>query len=132
GPEEVVEQIDIGGPSMIRAAAKNHANVAVVVSPERYPDVVAAVREGGFTLVQRRRLAVEAFAHTASYDIAVASWMGSALAPDPSGTSFPTWVGAAWDRREVLRYGENPHQSAALYAAQHGAPGLAQADQLHG
>jgi len=90
------------------------------------------VRAGGFTLEQRAELAREAFVHTASYDIAVASWMGSVLAPDPSGTAFPAWVGAAWNRRAVLRYGENPHQSAALYAAEHAPPGLAQAEQLHG
>ena len=77
-----MEQIDIGGPAMVRASAKNHANVAVVVSPSRYPEVVAALADGGFTLDQRRALAAEAFAHTATYDIAVASWMGSVVAPD--------------------------------------------------
>jgi len=130
--DECIEQIDIGGPSMIRAAAKNHPNVAVVVDTARYPEVVAALGAGGFTLAQRRRLALEAFTHTAAYDIAVASWMGSAIAPDPSGVPFPEWVGASWNRQSVLRYGENPHQGAALYAQQHGAPGLAQAEQLHG
>jgi phosphoribosylaminoimidazolecarboxamide formyltransferase / IMP cyclohydrolase len=130
-PDECVEQIDIGGPTMVRAAAKNHPSVAVVVSPERYGEVLAAVEGGGFTLAQRKLLAVEAFRHTASYDIAVASWMGSVLAPEPDQL-FPAWVGAAWDREAVLRYGENPHQQAALYAAQHSAPGLAQAEQLHG
>jgi phosphoribosylaminoimidazolecarboxamide formyltransferase / IMP cyclohydrolase len=130
--DECVEQIDIGGPTMVRAAAKNHPSVAVVVSPGRYDEVLAAVRDGGFSLAQRQLLAVDAFRHTASYDIAVASWMGSVLAPDPTGEVFPGWVGAAWDREAVLRYGENPHQRAALYAAQHTAPGLAQAEQLHG
>jgi phosphoribosylaminoimidazolecarboxamide formyltransferase/IMP cyclohydrolase len=130
--DECVEQIDIGGPTMVRAAAKNHPSVAVVVSPERYDEVLDAVRAGGFTLAQRSRLALEAFVHTAEYDIAVASWMGSFLAPDPVGDGFPRWVGAAWDRREVLRYGENPHQRAAVYTAQHQPPGLAQAEQLHG
>ena len=131
-PDECVEQIDIGGPTMVRAAAKNHPSVAVVVSPERYPAVLEALASGGFTLEQRKALALEAFVHTASYDIAVASWMGSVLAPDPSGSSFPGWVGAAWTRSSVLRYGENPHQQAAIYAAEHAAPGLAQAEQLHG
>jgi phosphoribosylaminoimidazolecarboxamide formyltransferase / IMP cyclohydrolase len=130
-PEECVEQIDIGGPTMVRAAAKNHANVAVVVSPDRYPEVLLAVADGGFSLDQRRRLARDAFVHTASYDIAVASWAGSVLAPDQE-TVFPAWVGAAWRRVGVLRYGENPHQGAALYAAMHAAPGLAQAEQLSG
>src|SRR4051812_46875174 len=78
-PDECVEQIDIGGPSMVRAAAKNHPSVAIVTSPGRYADVLAAVAAGGFTLEQRRRLAAEAFAHTAAYDVQVASWMGSVL-----------------------------------------------------
>ena len=129
-PEECVEQIDIGGPSMVRAAAKNHPSVAVVVDPARYGDVLAAARAGGFTLAERRRLAAEAFTHTASYDIAVASWMGNALAPTDDGTGFPAWTGASWERSAVLRYGENPHQRAALY--RHHRPGLAHAEQLGG
>jgi len=116
---------------MVRAAAKNHPSVAVVVSPQLYGELLEAVSAGGFTLAHRARLAAEAFRHTASYDIAVASWMGSVLSPDAS-TQFPPWVGAAWQRAAVLRYGENPHQAAALYAAEHTAPGLAQAEQLHG
>lgn len=132
GPDECVEQIDIGGPSMVRAAAKNHPSVAVVVSPSRYPDVVAAIDHGGFTLEQRRELALEAFKHTAEYDVAVASWMGSSLVPDVSGEGFPTWIGGTWNRRDVLRYGENPHQKAAVYTNKHTAPGIAQAEQLHG
>ena len=79
---------------MVRAAAKNHANVAVVVSPQRYADVIAAVEAGGFTLEQRRSLAAEAFAHTATYDIAVASWVGNVLAATDAGSGFPAWVGA--------------------------------------
>ncbi len=130
--DECVEQIDIGGPSMVRAAAKNHPSVAVVVSPDHYPDIIRAVKQGGFTLEERQRLAAEAFAHTASYDVAVASWMGSVVGPETSGNGFPAWVGATWSRQAVLRYGENPHQRAALYASAHGAPGLAQAEQLHG
>jgi phosphoribosylaminoimidazolecarboxamide formyltransferase/IMP cyclohydrolase len=130
-PEECVEQIDIGGPAMVRAAAKNHASVAVVVDPTRYDWVAEQVRAGGFTLADRRALATDAYRHTASYDVAVASWMGSVLAPDPE-SAFPSWVGATWQREGVLRYGENPHQGAALYLAEHGRPGLATARQLHG
>ena len=129
-PEECIEQIDIGGPAMVRASAKNHASVAVVVDPERYADVIKAVAAGGFTLDERRRLAAEAFAHTASYDVAVATWMGNVVAPDGSG--FPSWLGQAWQRQDVLRYGENPHQTAAVYAADFSRPGLARAEQLHG
>ena len=128
-PDECVEQIDIGGPAMVRAAAKNHPSVAVVVDPARYADVLTAVAAGGFTLAERQALAAAAFRHTASYDIAVASWMGSVLAPE-SDTVFPAWVGASWERAEVLRYGENPHQGAALYRGL--VPGLAHAEQLHG
>ena len=126
--EECVEQIDIGGPAMVRAAAKNHPSVAVVVDPDRYGDVVSAVRSGGFTLDQRRALAADAFRHTATYDIAVASWMETVLVPDSAG--FPSWAAGSWDRAAVLRYGENPHQRAALY--RHWRPGLAHAEQLHG
>jgi phosphoribosylaminoimidazolecarboxamide formyltransferase/IMP cyclohydrolase len=128
--EECVEQIDIGGPSMVRAAAKNHASVAIVTSPAAYGSVLVAVRGGGFTLEQRKTLAAEAFVQTASYDFAVASWMGNVLADTSDGTGFPEWVGATWNRATVLRYGENPHQKAALYA--HWRPGIATAEQLHG
>ena len=127
---ECIEQIDIGGPTMVRAAAKNHANVAVVVTPDRYPDIGEALVEGGFTLAQRQRLAAEAFGHTASYDVAVATWMDSVVAPDGSG--LPGWLGQVWQRRDILRYGENPHQVAAVYAADFSRPGLARAEQLHG
>ena len=127
---ECIEQIDIGGPTMVRAAAKNHANVAVVVTPDRYPDIGEALVEGGFTLAQRQRLAAEAFGHTASYDVAVATWMDSVVAPDGSG--LPGWLGQVWQRRDILRYGENPHQVAAVYAADLSRPGLARAEQLHG
>ena len=131
-PDECVEQIDIGGPSMVRAAAKNHPSVAIVTSPERYADVLAALAEGGFTLEQRKRLAAEAFVHTASYDVAVASWMGNVLTDTSDGAGYPAWAGATWERSAVLRYGENPHQSAALYRSGHGPAGLAGAEQLHG
>jgi phosphoribosylaminoimidazolecarboxamide formyltransferase/IMP cyclohydrolase len=81
-PAECVEQIDIGGPAMVRAAAKNHSTVAVVTSPASYPEVVAALAEGGFTLEQRRRLAAQAYARTAAYDSAVSSWFAAVYAPD--------------------------------------------------
>jgi phosphoribosylaminoimidazolecarboxamide formyltransferase/IMP cyclohydrolase len=130
-PDECVEQIDIGGPSMVRAAAKNHPSVAVIVDPASYPAVIEAIEGGGFTLEQRQRLAAEAFVHTATYDVDVASWMGNVLAPTDD-TGFPAWVGGTWDRAAVLRYGENPHQRAALYRNGFGGEGLAQARQLHG
>ncbi|MEN5073995.1 bifunctional phosphoribosylaminoimidazolecarboxamide formyltransferase/IMP cyclohydrolase [Isoptericola cucumis] len=134
GPDEVVEQIDIGGPSMVRAAAKNHPSVAVVVDPAGYDDVVAAVRADGFTFAERKRLAAAAFAHTAEYDVAVSSWFASVYAPDAGAqeSGMPDVTGAAFERSEVLRYGENPHQKAALYTRTDGATGLAQATQLHG
>jgi phosphoribosylaminoimidazolecarboxamide formyltransferase / IMP cyclohydrolase len=131
-PAEIVEQIDVGGPAMVRASAKNHGSVAVVVDPRFYPDVLQAVRDGGFDLAGRRRLAVAAFRHTAEYDIAVASYLGSVVAPDDAGSGFPGWVAQSWERAAVLRYGENPHQRAALYVAHSGVPGLAQADQMSG
>jgi phosphoribosylaminoimidazolecarboxamide formyltransferase/IMP cyclohydrolase len=128
--DECVEQIDIGGPTMVRAAAKNHPSVAVVVSPSSYAEVLAAVQAGGTTLEQRKALAAQAFRHTASYDIAVASWMGNVLSPD--GDPWPGWVASSWKRADVLRYGENPHQAAALYVDEHFGGGLASAHQLHG
>src|SRR6516162_9070463 len=132
GIDECVEQIDIGGPSMVRAAAKNHPSVAVVTDPLGYDGVIAAARNGGFTLAERKRLASLAFQHTADYDIAVASWMESTLAPEHPPTAFPQWFAGSWRRTAMLRYGENPHQQAALYSDPGGWPGLAQAEQLHG
>ena len=138
GPaQDCVEQIDIGGPAMVRAAAKNHVNVAVVTSPHQYGDLAAAVRAGGFTLEQRRRLAAAAYAHTAAYDAAVASWFASAYAPDEiaRNSGWPEVTAAVWRRSRVLRYGENPHQRAALYRRA-GGPGpdvgVAATEQLHG
>ena len=138
-PEQCVEQIDIGGPSMIRAAAKNHGSVAVIIDPSRYADVLAALAAGGFTLDQRRGLAAEAFARTAAYDLAVASWFASAGAPDQTArdTGWPQVAGVLWHRADVLRYGENPHQRAALYSAERPAgasvrSGIAAAELLHG
>ncbi|MFF5977721.1 bifunctional phosphoribosylaminoimidazolecarboxamide formyltransferase/IMP cyclohydrolase [Streptomyces olindensis] len=128
-PDECVEQIDIGGPSMVRAAAKNHPSVAVVTSPARYADVLKAVQDGGFDLATRKRLAAEAFQHTAAYDVAVASWFASSYAPVDE-SRFPDFLGATWEREHTLRYGENPHQPAALYVS--GTGGLAEAEQLHG
>jgi phosphoribosylaminoimidazolecarboxamide formyltransferase/IMP cyclohydrolase len=134
---EVIEQIDVGGPAMVRAGAKNHGSLAVVVDPARYGEVLRAVRDGGFELESRQRLAVEAFRHTAAYDIAVASWLGNVVAPDDlvddESRGFPGWVAASWERAAVLRYGENPHQRAALYVSHAGGvAGLAQAEQLSG
>ena len=120
GTDEVVEQIDIGGPSMVRAAAKNHPSVAVVVDPTSYDEVLAAVQAGGFDLAARRRLAAQAFAHTAAYDTAVAAWCQQELTSDPQG--WPPYAGLALERAGVLRYGENPHQQAALYVDQARGP----------
>ncbi|MFE9935089.1 bifunctional phosphoribosylaminoimidazolecarboxamide formyltransferase/IMP cyclohydrolase [Streptomyces hirsutus] len=136
-PDECVEQIDIGGPSMVRAAAKNHPSVAVVTSPARYADVLAALQDGGFDLTTRKRLAAEAFRHTAAYDVAVASWFASEYAPVDE-SHFPDFLGATYDRAHTLRYGENPHQPAALYTStafiggSAAGGGLAEAEQLHG
>jgi phosphoribosylaminoimidazolecarboxamide formyltransferase/IMP cyclohydrolase len=135
---ETIEQIDIGGPAMVRAAAKNHANVAVVTSPQAYSELEAALAAGGFTLEQRKRLAAQAFARTASYDAAVANWFAAAYAPDVTGTEtgWPDVVAASWIRKDALRYGENPHQRAALYlparSGEQSADGVASAEQLHG
>ncbi len=129
-PDECVEQIDIGGPTMVRAAAKNHPSVAVVVDPASYGAVLEAVEAGGFTFEQRRALASKAFQHTASYDVAVASWFASSYDGSDAVEGFPAWAGGTWDRSAVLRYGENPHQQAALY--KNGRGGLADAEQLHG
>jgi len=128
---EVIEQIDIGGPSMVRAAAKNHGSVAVVVDPSSYAEVVAAVQAGGFDEAQRRRLAAQAFAHTAAYDAAVANWFATSLALE-GGQHWPAYAGRAFQRAEILRYGENPHQRAALYVEPDARRGIAQAEQLHG
>ncbi|MDR1824592.1 MAG: bifunctional phosphoribosylaminoimidazolecarboxamide formyltransferase/IMP cyclohydrolase [Bifidobacteriaceae bacterium] len=138
GVDECVEQIDIGGPTMVRAAAKNHPSVAVVTSPARYGEVIEALAAGGFTLEQRQALARDAFIHTADYDVAVATWMTSTLAPEP-GAAVPAWWGGTYRRLDTLRYGENPHQAAAVFAqvsgsaaVPDGAAGLALAEQLGG
>ncbi|TWG12971.1 MGS-like domain-containing protein [Micromonospora palomenae] len=120
--DECVEQIDIGGPAMVRAAAKNHASVAVVTDPAAYPALVAALADGGFTLAQRRALAARAFADIAEYDVAVAEWFATTLAPAADG--WPQFAGLSLRRRAVLRYGENPHQAAAVYADPSSPAGL--------
>jgi phosphoribosylaminoimidazolecarboxamide formyltransferase/IMP cyclohydrolase len=135
-PSEIIEQIDIGGPAMVRAAAKNHGSVAVVTSPGQYADLVQALADGGFTEPQRRRLAAAAYAHTAAYDAAVSSWFAASYAPDEVAeqTGWPDLVAQVWQRSDALRYGENPHQRAALYVAKSGSgdPGIANAEVLHG
>ncbi|HEX4130406.1 MAG TPA: bifunctional phosphoribosylaminoimidazolecarboxamide formyltransferase/IMP cyclohydrolase [Pirellulales bacterium] len=125
--EEAIEQIDIGGPSLIRAAAKNHAFVTVVTSPGQYADVTAAlVGDRTTTLETRRRLAAEAFAHTASYDAAIADWFDTEK-------PFPHAIRSTFERQDLLRYGENPHQQGALYTATESLPGsLVRARKLHG
>ncbi len=130
-PDAVVEQIDIGGPAMVRSAAKNHANVAIVVSPGRYADVVAAVSAGGTTLAQRKDFASEAFAHTAAYDKAVAEYFASHVAEKAEAAAENPGLTLTFDAGTPLRYGENSHQSASLYRLP-GARGIAQAEQLHG
>ncbi len=131
-PEACISQIDIGGPAMVRSSAKNHASVAVITSPEQYPKLLTALVAGGFTLSERQALAAAAFVHTATYDVAVASWMGSVLTDLSDGTGFPRWMGGTWEKVTGLRYGENPHQPAALYRASGTTRGLASAQQLHG
>ena len=137
-PPEIIEQIDIGGPAMVRAAAKNHGSVAVVTSPAQYGDVVKALANGGFAEPERRRLAAQAYAHTAAYDAAVASWFAASYAPDEVAeeTGWPDLVAQVWSRADVLRYGENPHQHGALYEARSTSPGadpgIANAEVLHG
>ena len=125
GPEDVIEKIDIGGPAMVRAAAKNFASVGVVVSPARYQDVLAELRrDGGLSLQTRRALAAEAFAHTAAYDAAVASWFAR------GDEGLPSFVGVALEKVADLRYGENPHQRGALYAEAAGPGVLHRAEVL--
>jgi len=131
--EQTVEQIDIGGPAMVRAAAKNHANVAVVTNPSGYAELVAAVVEGGSTLQQRRRWALAAFSHTARYDGAVAAWLSEQLQETASATGhFAGQANFSFQLAGALRYGENSHQQAALYRDIEALPGLAQARQLAG
>jgi len=132
--DAVVEQIDIGGPAMVRAAAKNHANVAIIVDPADYVMVTKALTLGGTTLLQRQRFAAKAFAHTAAYDTAVAGWFADTLGvrgEHPAADGSPSTLQVSARLQQVLRYGENSHQQAALYRAD-GGHGIAQATQLHG
>jgi phosphoribosylaminoimidazolecarboxamide formyltransferase/IMP cyclohydrolase len=141
-PAEAVELIDVGGPSLVRAAAKNHAFTAVVTEPSQYDAFIAALERGGTTLVERRQLAARAFEHTARYDAVIARWMAAhagltargespadAAAADPP---LPARLSLELERRLALRYGENPHQSAALLAPAGTHAGLAGLAQLHG
>ena len=127
--DAAIENIDIGGPAMIRAAAKNHDGVAVVVDPADYADVLAALQAATLSLEARRRLAAKAFAHTAAYDTAIAGYLSNSLGDDPLGERH-LYAGR---RVETLRYGENPHQDAAFYVdARPPAGSLATARQLQG
>ena len=120
---ECIEQIDIGGPSMLRGAAKNHGSVAVISQTWQYDRLIDAIKAGGFTLAQRRQLALEVFRTTAEYDLTIANWL-------TEGNELPEWFGRIYHRKDSLRYGENPHQNAAIYSG--GAPGIVNALQLHG
>ena len=120
---ECIEQIDIGGPSMLRGAAKNHGSVAVVSNPHQYPLIEKALVEGGFTSEQRQRLALEVFRTTAEYDLAIATWLGAS-------SELPEWFGEIYKREHSLRYGENPHQEAAIYSGS--SRGIVGALQHHG
>jgi phosphoribosylaminoimidazolecarboxamide formyltransferase/IMP cyclohydrolase len=120
---ECIEQIDIGGPSMLRGAAKNHGSVAVVSNPTQYPLIEKALTEGGFTAEQRQRLALEVFRTTAEYDLAIATWLGASK-------ELPEWFGEIYTREHSLRYGENPHQAAAIYRGP--SDGIVGALQHHG
>ena len=122
---ECIEQIDIGGPSMLRGAAKNHGSVAVVSKVAQYDALFAAISTGGTTLEERRNFALEVFRTTAEYDLTIASWLGTQISTD-----IPDWFGLIWKRESSLRYGENPHQSAAIYRG--GPPGIVNAVQSHG
>ena len=130
GFDDVIEKIDIGGPAMVRAGAKNFESVAVVVNPERYETVVDELKlEGGLTRATRFALASEAFAHTAAYDAAVAGWFTAEQA-DPG--ELPGFVGLALEKIQDLRYGENPHQRGALYREAAGPGVLGGAEVLQG
>ena len=120
---ECIEQIDIGGPSMLRGAAKNHGSVAVLCKPAQYDQLLSAIKAGGFTQEERKQLALEVFRTTAEYDLTIANWLGH-------NDELPEWFGRIWHRENVLRYGENPHQSAAIYSG--GPIGIVNAVQLHG
>ena len=123
--EESIEQIDIGGPSMLRGAAKNHGSVAVICQTSQYDQLLEAIKAGGFSQAERRQLALEVFRTTAEYDLAIATWLGQS-----EGNELPDWFGQIFHRENSLRYGENPHQAAAIYSG--GTAGIVGAQQLHG
>jgi phosphoribosylaminoimidazolecarboxamide formyltransferase/IMP cyclohydrolase len=127
GPAELIETVDIGGPAMIRAAAKNAAWVTVLTDPVDYAAVLTAIESGGVPRTLRARLAGKAFARTSAYDAAIAGWYAAALADH-----LPATLVVSGTRRERLRYGENPHQSAALYLTEEAGPGVARARQVGG
>ena len=120
---ECIEQIDIGGPSMLRGGAKNHNSVAVVCKTSQYDALIEAIKAGGFTYEQRKALALEVFRTTAEYDLAIATWLDESK-------ELPEWFGRIYKRENTLRYGENPHQNAAIYSG--GPAGIVGAVQLHG
>lgn len=124
--EETIEQIDIGGPTLIRAAAKNYKNVVTLVSPKQYKEFIGLLGSE-ITTEQRQKFAAAAFAHTATYDSIIARWFARNESPEA-----PNWVGATYSKLQDLRYGENPHQKAALYVGQTSEPGVAKAKILHG
>ena len=122
---ECIEQIDIGGPSMLRGAAKNHGSVAVICQTSQYDQLFEAIAQGGFTSEDRRALALSVFRTTAEYDLTIANWLGA-----QNTSELPDWFGQIWQRQNSLRYGENPHQNAAVYSA--GNSGIVNAVQSHG
>jgi len=127
---DAIENIDIGGPAMIRAAAKNHERVTVVVDPIDYPKVIEALRAGGPAPELRRRLAAKAFGHTSRYDAAISRYLAGS---DTAQDVLPARLVLGWNRAQVLRYGENPHQRAALYVSTTPRPGsVAQGRLLQG
>ena len=123
--EESIEQIDIGGPSMLRGAAKNHGSVGVICRTDQYDQLIAAISAGGFSAQERQSLALEVFRTTAEYDLAIANWLGR-----NQNSVLPEWFGRIFKQENVLRYGENPHQSAAIYSG--GPAGIVDSKQLHG
>jgi phosphoribosylaminoimidazolecarboxamide formyltransferase / IMP cyclohydrolase len=127
--DDCIENIDIGGPAMIRSAAKNHADVTVIVDPDDYAAVLAemARHDGATSLALRRRLAQKAFARTAAYDAAISNWLAEQV-----GEPAPLYRALGGVRAEILRYGENPHQSAAFYRTPERRPGVATARQAQG
>jgi phosphoribosylaminoimidazolecarboxamide formyltransferase / IMP cyclohydrolase len=129
---EAIELIDIGGPSLLRAAAKNHAFTSVISHARQYDDLVEAVANGGFTLAQRRKLAADAIAHTAAYDSMIAAWMAQQLVDPQKAATLPARLTLDLEQRMPLRYGENPHQPAAFYAPAGTHGGLAGLRQLSG